>query len=191
MVFIYATPLSVMVKSELAPGAISAVSLFGPSIGGVWAGLMALCLISTVNAEVTVGPRVYYAMAKNRAFFAAAARVHPRFHTPVVAIVSQGLCAILMTATPFPDLVNYIGMSLTLFTVLSVASVFVFRRRQPGWQRLRALDFAFPLIPALYILVGTAMVIFGVKEHPWASLSAFATVGAGALVYRFGVRPAA
>ena len=191
VVFIYATPLSVMVKSELAPGAISAVSLFGPSIGGVWAGLMALCLISTVNAEVTVGPRVYYAMAKNRAFFAAAARVHPRFHTPVVAIVSQGLCAILMTATPFPDLVNYIGMSLTLFTVLSVASVFVFRRRQPGWQRLRALDFAFPLIPALYILVGTAMVIFGVKEHPWASLSAFATVGAGALVYRFGVRPAA
>jgi 4-amino-4-deoxy-L-arabinose transferase-like glycosyltransferase len=67
----------------------------------------------------------------------------------------------------------------------------VFRRRQPGWQKLRALDFAFPLIPALYILVGTAMVIFGLKEHTLASLSAFATVGAGALVYRFGVRSAA
>ena len=72
----------------------------------------------------------------------------------------------LMTATPFPDLVTYIGMSLTLFTVLSVASLLVFRRRQPGWQRLRAMDFAYPLIPALYILVGTAMVIFGMKEHP-------------------------
>jgi APA family basic amino acid/polyamine antiporter len=192
LVFIYATPLSVMSsKLELAPGAVSAVNLFGSGIGGVWAGLMALCLVSTVNAEVTVGPRVYYAMAKNRAFFSAAARVHPRFHTPIVAILSQGLCAILMTATPFPDLVTYIGMSLTLFTVLSVASLLIFRRRQPGWQRLRAVDFAYPLIPALYILVGTAMVIFGLKEHPWASLSAFATVGAGALVYRFGVRPAA
>ena len=197
MVFIYATPLEVMKQGalsntpELAPGAISAVNLFGPSIGGVWAALMALCLISTVNAEVTVGPRVYYAMAKNRAFFSAAARVHPRFHTPVAAIVSQGLCAVLMTATPFPDLITYIGMSLTLFTVLSVASLFVFRRKQPGWQRLRAVDFAYPLIPALYILVGTAMVIFGLKEHPWASLSAFATIGAGALVYRFGVRPVA
>jgi len=192
MVFIYATPVSVMgSKPDLAPGAVSAINLFGPSIGGIWAALMAACLMSTVNAEVTVGPRVYYAMAKNRAFFAAAARVHPRFHTPIVAIVSQGLCAILMTATPFPDLVNYIGMSLTLFTVLSVASLLVFRRRQTGWQRLRAVDFAFPLIPALYILVGTAMVVFGLKEHPIASLSAFATVGAGALVYRFGVRPAA
>ena len=94
LVFIYATPLSVMSsKLELAPGAVSAVNLFGPGIGGVWAGLMALCLVSTVNAEVTVGPRVYYAMAKNRAFFSAAARVHPRFHTPIVAILSQGLCA--------------------------------------------------------------------------------------------------
>jgi APA family basic amino acid/polyamine antiporter len=192
MVFIYATPLSAMARNlDLAPGAVSAVNLFGSNIGGVWAALMALCLISTVNAEVTVGPRVYYAMAKNRAFFAAAARVHPRFHTPVVAIVSQGVCAILMTATPFPDLLNYIGMSLTLFTVLSVASLFVFRSKQPGWQRLRAVDFAYPLIPALYILVGTAMVIFGLKEHPLASLSAFATIGAGALVYHFGVRPAA
>jgi len=192
MVFIYATPVSVMgSKPDLAPGAVSAINLFGASIGGIWAALMAACLMSTVNAEVTVGPRVYYAMAKNRAFFAAAARVHPRFHTPIVAILAQGACAILMTATPFPDLVNYIGMSLTLFTVLSVVSLLVFRRRQPGWQRLRAVDFAFPLIPALYILVGTAMVIFGLKEHPLASLSAFATVGAGALVYRFGVRPAA
>ena len=35
---------------------------------------MALCIVSTVNAEVTIGPRVYYAMAKNRAFFGAAAK---------------------------------------------------------------------------------------------------------------------
>jgi APA family basic amino acid/polyamine antiporter len=94
-----------------------------------------------------------------------------------------------MTATPFPDLVIYIGMSLTLFTVLSVASVFVFRRSRPGWQRLRALEFAWPLIPASYILVGAGMVVFGLVQHPWASLSAFGTIGAGALVYHFGIRP--
>jgi APA family basic amino acid/polyamine antiporter len=94
----------------------------------------------------------------------------------------------LMTATPFPDLVIYIGMSLTLFTVLSVASVFVFRRTRPSWQRLRALQFAWPLIPASYILVGAGMVVFGLVQHPWASISAFGTIGAGALVYRFGIR---
>ena len=194
LVFIYATPLETMklgTSPEIAVGAVSAQRLFGEGVGGAFAALMALCLASTVNAEVTIGPRVYYAMAKNRAFFGAAAKVHPRWRTPVVAILCQGLCAILMTATPFPELVIYIGMSLTVFTVLSVASVFVFRRSRQGWQRLRALEFAWPLIPAAYILVGSGMVIFGLIQHPWASLSAFGTVGAGALLYRFGVRPCA
>ena len=90
---------------------------------------------------------------------------------------------IVMTLTPFPDLVVFIGFSLTLFTVLSVASLFVFRRKRPGWQRLRALDFAWPLIPALYILVGTCTMVYGVIWQPKASFTAAATVGVGALVY--------
>ena len=48
-------------------------------------------------------------------------------------------------------------------------------------------DIAWPLIPASYILVGTCMMIYGVIWQPGASLAALATVGVGALVYRFGV----
>jgi APA family basic amino acid/polyamine antiporter len=169
-------------------GSVAASNLFGPLVGGLFAALLAICIISTVNAEVTIGPRVYYAMAKNRAFFRSAAFVHPRWHTPVVAILAQGACAILMTVTPFPQLVIYIGMSLTLFTVLSVASLFVFRRKCPGWQRLGALQLGWPVIPILYIAVGTCMMVYGVISHPPASLSAFATVVAGALVYRVFIR---
>jgi APA family basic amino acid/polyamine antiporter len=184
MVLIYATPLDQM-KNEIAVGSQAASNLFGAGAADLVSALMALSIIATVNAEITIGPRVYYAMAKNRAFFRAAAAVHPRWHTPVVAIISQGLFAMLMTVTPFPDLLLYIGFSLTLFTVLSVGSVFIFRRRRPGWQRLRALDFAWPLIPALYILMGTVMMLYGIFTHPIASFSALATVGAGALVYHF------
>jgi APA family basic amino acid/polyamine antiporter len=187
MVFIYATPLENL-KGQIAVGALSASNLFGPRVAGVFSALMAISILSTVNAMVTIGPRVYYAMAKNKAFFPAAAKVDPRWHTPVNAILSQGLCAILMTVTPFPELFVYIGFSLTLFTVLSVASIFVFRRRRAGWQRLRALEFAWPLIPASYILVGTCMMVYGVIWQPRASLTALATVGAGALVYRYWLR---
>jgi APA family basic amino acid/polyamine antiporter len=189
MLFIYSTPLEQM-KDRIGIGSLAASNLFGPNVAGAFAALMALSIAATVNAEVTVGPRVYYAMAKNRAFFGAAATVHPRWHTPVNAILSQGLCSMLMTLTPFPSLVVYIGFSLTLFTVLSVASVFIFRRRNPGWQRLRALNFAYPLIPAAYIVVGACMIVFGLFTATWASLTALATVGAGALVYRFRIRAA-
>jgi APA family basic amino acid/polyamine antiporter len=187
VVYIYATPLEQM-KGVIAIGSVSAANLFGPGVAGVFSALLAFCILSTVNAEVTVGPRVYYAMAKNRAFFSAAAAVHPRWHTPVIAILSQGLCAMLMTMTPFTELVVYIGMSLTIFTVLSIASLFIFRTRRPGWQRLRAVDFAYPLIPASYVIVGACMMIYGVIWQPRASLTAFATVGLGALVYRFRLR---
>jgi len=187
MIYIYATPLESM-KGVIAVGSLSAANLFGRSVGAMFSGLLAFCLVSTVNAELTVGPRVYYAMAKNRAFFRSAARVHPRFHTPAVAIISQGVCAIVMTLTPFRDLLTYIGMSLTFFTVLSVASLFVFRKRQAGWQRLRVVQFAFPLVPASYILVGTCMMIYGLMNATVPSVTALGTVGLGALVYRFFIR---
>ncbi len=182
LLYIYATPLEQM-KNVVAVGSLAATNLFGTEIGGVFAALMAVSLMSTVNAMVTIGPRVYYAMAHNRAFFPAAAKVHPRWRTPVNAILMQGVCSILMTLTPFPQLIIYIGFSLTFFTVLAVASIFVFRRR-PDWQRLAPVGLLFPLIPAAYILVGTATIVYGVIWAPIPSVAALATIVAGGGVFR-------
>ncbi len=181
MIYIYSTPVQAM-KGVVAVGKLAAANLFGPQGTALFSGLMAISIMSTVNAMVTTGPRVYYAMAKNGAFLKAAARVHPRWHTPVVAILSQGACAILMTVTPIPDLFSYIGFTLTLFTVLAVASVFVFRRRQT-WQKLRAVNFLFPLIPSAYILLGTCTVGYGIIYQPMPSLASLGTIAVGAGVY--------
>src|SRR3954447_23036854 len=63
MVFIYATPLEQM-KGVIAIGTLSASNLFGPGVAGLFAALMAASILATISAEVTIGPRVYYAMAK-------------------------------------------------------------------------------------------------------------------------------
>jgi len=68
LIFIYSTPLEKM-KGVIAIGSLSASNLFGSHVAGLFSALMALAIISTVNAMVTIGPRVYYAMAKNKAFF--------------------------------------------------------------------------------------------------------------------------
>jgi APA family basic amino acid/polyamine antiporter len=161
--------------------------LFGARIAGVFAALMALSLMSTVNAMVTIGPRVYFAMARDGAFVSAAARVHPRWRTPVIAIVAQGVCTMLMTLTPFPQLVVYIGFTLNLCAVMSVASLFWMRRR-PGWKRLPAVSFAWPLVPSLFLLVGGWMIVRGVQLKPAISLATVLTVGAGVAVYHFRQR---
>jgi APA family basic amino acid/polyamine antiporter len=187
VVFIYAAPLEDM-KGQLAVGSFAASRLFGPQVAGLFAGLMAVSLMSTVNAMVTTGPRVYYAMAGNGAFLAAAAKVHPRFHTPVAAIVAQGICTILMTLTPFTELVTYIGFTLNIFTVLSVVALMKFRRKQ-GWRKLSAVNFCYPLIPVLYILAGAWLTLQGSLQRPYISLATLLTMVTGAAVYHFKLRP--
>ena len=186
VLFVYAVPLDEM-KGVVAVGALAAQHLFGPAAAGIFSAAMALSLLATVNAEVTIGPRVYYAMAKNGAFFSMAAKVDPRWHTPVIAIVCQGVCSILMTVSPFLDLLLYIGLLLNFFAVLSVASLFVFRRRA-GWQKLSVVSFAYPLVPVFFVAVGIWMTVLGVMLRPKISLAAILTAAAGAAVYRFRLR---
>ena len=113
---------------------------------------------------VTIGPRVYYAMAKNGAFFASAANVHEQYRTPVIAIIAQGICASVMTLTPFPQLFFYIGMTLNFTAVLAVASIFVFRRRRPGLAETRVVSFAYPLVPLTFVSHGL------LDDDLWTSL---------------------
>jgi len=186
ILFIYAVPLESM-KGVVAVGALAATHLFGPAVAGLFSAAMILSLLATVNAMTTIGPRVYYAMAKNGAFFAGAAKVHPRWHTPVNAILAQGLCTMLMTVSPFLNLLFYIGMLLNFSAVMSVVSLFIFRRRQ-GWQKLPVVNFAYPLIPVFFVAVGIWMTILGVKLRPEISGVAALTVAVGALVYRFRIQ---
>jgi APA family basic amino acid/polyamine antiporter len=189
VVFIYATPLEEM-KGVVAVGSLAASKMFGAGVAGIFSALMALSLMSTVNAMVTIGPRVYYAMAKDGVFFSAAAKVNPRWNTPVTAILLQGLCTVLMTLTPFPKLVIYIGFTLNFFAVMSVIALIRLRRR-PDWQKLGAVSFAYPMIPGLFILVGLWMTVYGMKLQPVVSGIAVATIAVGALVFRVTAKKAA
>jgi APA family basic amino acid/polyamine antiporter len=186
VLFIYGVPLEKM-KGVIAVGSLAASHLFGPGIAGIFSALMAVSLMSTVNAMVTIGPRVYYAMAKNGAFFASAAKVDERWHTPVNAIIAQGIIAMLFTIMRFTDLFFFIGISLYFFAVMSVTSLFVFRRR-PGWQKLRVVSFLFPLVPGIFIISGIWVTFYGLRMNPVWSAIVIAMISASALIYHFHLR---
>ena len=183
VVFLYAVPLASM-KGVMAVGALASSHLFGPHVAGVFSALMAVCLLSTVSAMTMAGPRVSYAMARNRQFFPAAGEVHPRWRTPVNAILAQAVCAMLLVFTPFAQLVIYIGFALNLFAVMAVASLFLFRRRH-GWIRLPSVSFAYPLLPGLFVAVGLFMTVEGFLQKPAISLTTVLLLAVGAALYRF------
>ncbi len=78
--------------------------------------LSILITAGTISAMVFAGPRVYYAMARDGLFVPAAAHVHPRWRTPVVAIAAQGVwSAVLVLSGTFSQLVSYTGFAIVLF----------------------------------------------------------------------------
>ena len=185
--YIYANPLS-KIAGNLAVGANASAALFGPRAAGLFAAAMAASLLATVNAMCLIGPRVYYAMARNRAFVPAAAKVHPRWQSPWVAVIAQGACCCLLIVTgTFESLAYYVSFMLNLFSALSVLALFKFRKR-PEWKPSSWVSFGYPLIPLLY--VGVNLLIFGyfvanrVEEAMWASL----TILAGAIAYHFYIK---
>lgn len=181
VVFIYAVPLERM-KGVLAIGSLTARELFGTGAAGAFSLLLAVSLMSTVNAMITIGPRLYYAMAKNGAFIAAAAKVHPRWRTPWFAIACQGGCSMLMTMTPFPDLIVYIGFLLNFFMMLSVGSLFLFRRRA-GWQKIGVVSFLYPLMPLIFVVPALWMTVFGATLKPAIGIAAALTLLSGAAFF--------
>ncbi|HEX9722811.1 MAG TPA: amino acid transporter, partial [Vicinamibacteria bacterium] len=125
----------------------------------------------------------YYAMAQNRAFFPMAARIHPRWKSPWIAVLMQGCASVLLIVLPtFRGLVVYIGFTLYLFTALSVLALFKFRRR-PDWKRFSWLDRTYPSVPILYVLMSVWILVFSIKGAPLPSAFALLTVLGGALVY--------
>ena len=187
LLYIFAAPLNEM-KGVVAVGALAATALFGERAGGLFSAAMAVSLLATVNAMCMIGPRVYYAMAQNAAFFPFAAKVHPRWKTPWLAVLAQGACccALILTGS-FESLANYIGFTLFLFSALSVLALLKFRRR-PDWKRSRWVSIAYPLIPLIYVSMNAWVFVYFARLKSWEALWSLLTVLAGAVIYSVYIR---
>ena len=185
--FIYALPLESL-KGVLAVGGAAATELFGDRAGTLFSAFMALGLLSTVSAMCLVGPRVYYAMAQDGCFPGGAARLHPRRQTPVTAILYQTAASVAMVLTGTVDaLLYYIGFTLILCSLLAVAGLMRLRRR-PGWRRLPAVSWGYPLVPLAFILTSLWMLTWTAVARPLESALGLATFACGALLYHFRLR---
>ena len=182
VLYIYANSLEEL-KGVLAVGSKAATSLFGERAGGFFSGAMAVSLLATVNAMCMIGPRVYYAMAKDGAFFSAAARVHPTWQSPWVAVLAQGICCVVLILTgTFQSLANYIGFMLFLFSALSVLALFKFRGR-PGWKRSRWVSVGYPIIPLAYVLMDAWVFTYFAQSRGREALWSLVTVLGGVAAY--------
>ena len=157
--------------SSKAPAADTMYAAFGDR--GRW--LISLgIIVSTfgfLDLVLLVTPRVFQAMAANGQLPARLARLHPRYQTPVAGIVFQAVwSSILAGSNTYGALLDYVVFGDWIFFGATVATLFVFRSRQPGnadgeeagGYRLPG----YPVVPALFVMAAAYVVVGSIVSNP-------------------------
>jgi basic amino acid/polyamine antiporter, APA family len=175
-------------------GTAAATMLFG----GTGAVLMAvLIMVSTFgcnNGQILSGARVYYAMAQDGLFFRQAGQLN-RKGVPGAALVVQAVWASLLCLSgTYGNLLDFVVFAVLIFYILTVAALFVLRRRRPDAERpYRA--FGYPVVPALYVVIAAAVAVNLLVTRPAYTWPGLGIVLLGLPVYllwtRFARRQAA
>ena len=182
-VYIYALPVSQM-SGALDVGAKAAAALFGEQVGHYFSGAIAIGLLSVVSAMIMAGPRVYYAMSKDGVFFKRFAKVSKSHHTPAYSIFLQATIAIVMILTAsYNKLLIYIGFTLSLFAMLTVIGMMIFRIKGPPSETYQT--FGYPLTPLLFIFGNMWIIYFSVRSRPAPALAGLLTILCGIGVYYY------
>ncbi len=175
--FLYVLPLEQIV-SNTAFVAQFGGALFGPSGAAVLSVCVLLCVLGGLLALTMAAPRVYYAMARDGAFFPAFGHLHPRFGTPVHAILLQtGLAVVLLTLGAFDRILAYIIFSAILFLGLSATTLFRLKPRVDRWW--------FPAAPILFVAGCLVIAFLILMNDPLPALLGVAVVLAGDVLRRF------
>src|SRR6202140_3623589 len=126
---------------------------------------MALSMLVTLNGTIMSGARVPYAVARDGYFFRALAEVHPRFHTPSVAIAVQAMLSILLllVGANFRQLFSLAIFAEWLFYMIAGSTIFVFRQREPQAARPYR-RWGYPCVPAVFVAVAAALLCYTFKN---------------------------
>jgi APA family basic amino acid/polyamine antiporter len=153
-----------------------------------WLGpLAAVCILSSLQATILTGPRIYRAMAQDRLFVPALARLGTRSRAPAAALAVQAViaCALILTRS-FEWLLTFVMFAIVLFSALTVAAVIVLRVRRPEIARSYRTPWV-PFVPALFLAVSAwllwSMLAAGMTEA-FVGLGIVATGAPAYLVFQ-------
>ena len=139
-----------------------------------------------LSQSMLTAPRVYYAMARDGLFFASVGKLFGKSESPVVAIVLQGLAAIVIACSgTYGEILNFEVTVDFIFFGMTAASLFILRRRQIGSETASYRVPGYPFTTMLFVLSCAGIVVSAVIASPRNGAIALCIMLAGLPVYYF------
>ena len=162
----------------------AAQTIFGGNAATIMAIAIMISTFGCVNGLILAGARVYYAMAQNGLFFKKTGELNER-GVPANGLILQGVWAVVLTLSgKYGDLLDYVIFAALLFYALTVAGIFVLRRKRPAVARPYKA-WGYPVVPALYIVFATLIMIDLLIYKPAYTWPGLGLVLTGLPVYFF------
>jgi APA family basic amino acid/polyamine antiporter len=176
------TPEQMGASDRLATDAVGVV--LGPVGAGAIAIAIFISTFGTAGIYTLTAPRIYYAMAGDGVFFRKVAELHPKYRTPVYAILLQSAWAILLILFwgTFENLISYVVFTDWIFFALAAASLFLFRRRSPGTPRPYRTA-GYPVTPMIFVILSVWFIVNTFVEKPTQACAGLAFLALGIPVY--------
>ena len=175
-------PERVLSSTRIAYDATLAAA--GPTAASAIALLVVISSLGAVTGIILAGPRVYLAMAADGLLFSWMGTLHPRYHTPHLALVAQAVwsSALVWTGTYGAILSRVIYTEWIFFAALAIGTMRL--RGDRGYHPVFRAP-GFPILPIIFAATCAAIVANQLVADPRNSLSGLALVGAGLPVYYF------
>ena len=181
----YILPAAQIAASE-RPAVAALTVIAGPAGAGFVAAAMALSIFVTLNGTIMSGARIPYAAARDRLFFRQFAHINQRWESPSTSLIVQALLStvLLLFLSRFQQFFELAVFAEWLFYMLTATTVFVYRRTRPHVSRPYRV-WGYPVLPAIFILCATAVLISSYTSNLKGSLLGTALILLGLPVMWF------
>lgn len=183
-----ALPATEIAKAAVPAAAASEAALGRLGISLVSIGMM-VSMLATLNGTIMSGGRVPFAVARDGYLFKALGEVHPRYHTPALALVIQGVVAVVLIVIggAFKELFSLAIFAEWLFYMIAASTIFVFRRREPNRPRPYRTA-GYPLVPSVFIATAAVLLCYTFVSNLRDSIGGVAVILLGIPVYAWFAR---
>ncbi len=183
VVYLATVPLNDLAFAKDNRVALSASeAIFGGSGTIIIAIMIMISTFGCNNGLILAGARVYYTMANDKLFFKKAGQLNKNSVPAWALWIQCAMASALCLSGRYGDLLDMVSFVVVIFYVLTIAGIFILRKKQPDAERPYK-TFGYPVLPILYILMGISFCLLLIKYKPQFTWPGLIIVCIGIPVY--------